>query len=222
MLIKINKDKTLTITKNTSIYEQENNVDTLYFIFEKDYPIPADLTECSIIATIVGEEVIPNQLNICKPFIDIIELEKIEDYNDNYYQYQFKITDKYTFAKIHYSLYLTIINGVNQIVLKTESVCFNVQERKTIEDYYSEDRLSILDQWLIKMEKMFAEGAATKEYIDSKLQFNDYHSFPAIGEEGNLYMDTTANKIYRWDTENLKYICCGSDEETIEIIDGSF
>ncbi len=225
MLIKINQDKTLTITKSTSIYEQENNVDILHFIIDKNFSLDdkgTNITDCSIIAMLIGEEIIPKQINSCTPFIDLVELEKVEDYNENYYQYQFKITDKYTFAQIHYSIYLTIINGLNQIVMKTETACFDVQKRETIEDYYSEDRLSILDQWLVKMEKMAAEGAATKEYIDSKIQFNDYHSFPAIGEEGSLYIDTTANKTYRWDNENLKYVCCGADIETIQVIDGSF
>lgn len=45
-------------------------------------------------------------------------------------------------------------------------------------------------------------------------------NFPTIGETEYLYVDVTNNKSYRWDDDNLKYICIGSDWEQIEVVDG--
>jgi hypothetical protein len=51
-----------------------------------------------------------------------------------------------------------------------------------------------------------------------------YLEFPTIGVEGNLYIDTSANTLYRWDDKDLKYYMIGSSIETIydtlEFIDG--
>lgn len=47
-----------------------------------------------------------------------------------------------------------------------------------------------------------------------------YLEFPNIGNSEKLYVDTTNNKTYRWDSKNLKYFCIGSDYNEIEIIYG--
>lgn len=43
-------------------------------------------------------------------------------------------------------------------------------------------------------------------------------NFPSVGKPGNVYIDTLANKTYRWDDENLKYYCIGSDYNDINLI----
>lgn len=55
---------------------------------------------------------------------------------------------------------------------------------------------------------------------DSCLQFESLYEFPNLGESGVIYMDTSANKIYRWDSENRKYFCVGSDYSDIGVING--
>lgn len=49
-----------------------------------------------------------------------------------------------------------------------------------------------------------------------------YLEFPLIGNEDKLYIDSGANKTYRWDDTNLKYYCVGSDYDDISQIDGTF
>lgn len=45
--------------------------------------------------------------------------------------------------------------------------------------------------------------------------------FPTIGKVGIIYIDTSENTLYRWDDDDLKYYCVGSNNETeIEIING--
>ena len=51
-----------------------------------------------------------------------------------------------------------------------------------------------------------------------------YLNFPNVGDENNLYIDTTSNTVYRWDDEGLKYYMIGSSIQniinTLEIING--
>ena len=59
--------------------------------------------------------------------------------------------------------------------------------------------------------------------LNNKIEKNTYSGiseFPSIGNSGELYIDTLANKIYRWDDEKLLYFCIGSDYNEIEIING--
>ena len=50
-----------------------------------------------------------------------------------------------------------------------------------------------------------------------------YLEFPVVpnsGWESDIFLDTTNNKIYRWDTTDMKYFCIGSNYDDIEIING--
>lgn len=50
-----------------------------------------------------------------------------------------------------------------------------------------------------------------------------YLEFPVVpnsGWENDVFLDTTNNKIYRWDTTDMKYFCIGSNYDDIEIING--
>lgn len=49
---------------------------------------------------------------------------------------------------------------------------------------------------------------------------NNITEFPNIGNEKNVYIAKEENKTYRWDDENLKYYCIGSDYNDIKIING--
>ena len=59
--------------------------------------------------------------------------------------------------------------------------------------------------------------------LKNKIEKNAYSGiseFPSIGNTGEIYIDISANKIYRWDDEKLLYFCIGSDYNEIEIING--
>ncbi len=47
-----------------------------------------------------------------------------------------------------------------------------------------------------------------------------YLEFPTVGKSGKLYIDRSQNKTYRWDEEQIRYICIGSDYEEISLIFG--
>lgn len=63
-----------------------------------------------------------------------------------------------------------------------------------------------------------------QEWLDSlKVScetYNSIYEFPNIGDTGVFYVDKSANKTYRWDADNLKYFCVGSDYEQVNCING--
>lgn len=63
-----------------------------------------------------------------------------------------------------------------------------------------------------------------EEWLDSlKLScktYNSIYEFPNIGDTGVFYVDKSVNKTYRWDSDDLKYFCVGSDYEQVNCING--
>lgn len=65
-----------------------------------------------------------------------------------------------------------------------------------------------------------------KKYIEEQisqatdiiLEFPTSLQFPTIGKEKTIYIDTNKNKTYRWDDENLKYYCIGSNYDDMDLI----
>ena len=78
------------------------------------------------------------------------------------------------------------------------------------------------------------EGSVPSSAVVSKLNdklnetaqmiqtYDTLSSFPTTGKENVLYIETETNKAYRWDDENIRFYCVGSDYNEINIIDGSF
>ena len=70
----------------------------------------------------------------------------------------------------------------------------------------------------------------TKEEIDEMLQSvsgnvvsaTTYLEFPVVGNTDTIYIDSTHNRVYRWDDDSLKYFCVASDYNEIDIIDGGW
>lgn len=47
---------------------------------------------------------------------------------------------------------------------------------------------------------------------------NTIYSFPTIGDAYHIYVATKTNRTYRWDDENTKYYCVGSNYDEINVI----
>lgn len=48
-----------------------------------------------------------------------------------------------------------------------------------------------------------------------------YLQFPTIGDKETIYVSTVDNRSYRFDVDELKYYCIGSNYDEINIINGS-
>lgn len=54
-------------------------------------------------------------------------------------------------------------------------------------------------------------------------KYDTYLEFPSIPDSNyvnDIFLDVSENMIYRWDSQNLKYYCIGSDYRNIEVING--
>lgn len=92
--------------------------------------------------------------------------------------------------------------------------------------------LKTLEEFLKKSRETFSDKSHThvtsditglSDILDGLVEKNVYEgikNFPSIGKPGNIYIDSLANKTYRWDDENLKYYCIGSDYSEIDLITG--
>lgn len=65
----------------------------------------------------------------------------------------------------------------------------------------------------------FARQSAALPHLEY-LPFDSRFHFPNIGDVNVLYGDTTENKLYRYDPDDGKYYCVGSDYNDIIAIDG--
>lgn len=65
----------------------------------------------------------------------------------------------------------------------------------------------------------FSKQTAALTHLEY-LPFDSRFHFPNIGDVNVLYGDTTENKLYRYDLDDGKYYCVGSDYNDIIAIDG--
>ena len=56
------------------------------------------------------------------------------------------------------------------------------------------------------------------EVVTNNDDVKDIYSFPTVGNEAFIYVASKENRTYRWDNENSKYYCIGSDYSEIELI----
>ena len=63
----------------------------------------------------------------------------------------------------------------------------------------------------------------TDNLLESHVVEKDtYVKFPVIGDNNTIYVDTTTGRSYKWDSDQLRYICIGTDYNAIDLINGSF
>lgn len=49
---------------------------------------------------------------------------------------------------------------------------------------------------------------------------DSYLKFPVVGNENQIYIDTTENATYHWDEQSVKYYCIGRDYMNVKVING--
>ena len=88
-------------------------------------------------------------------------------------------------------------------------------------DYSTEIRNIQLDIENIKSNmSKFNERLSEAEKKKFVTEAPTISQFPSIGEENHTYVCLSENATYRWDSENLKYVCTGRDYNNIKKING--
>ena len=82
----------------------------------------------------------------------------------------------------------------------------------------NEPKYITLDNLQVLVENMYK--APNIASLMKKHEYGSYLDFPLVGNSNDVYVDTSANAIYRWNNEELHYYCIGRDYQDIDIIDG--
>lgn len=172
--IVMNKDKSLQATKTTTIYQRENLVDKIQFLFPQQYD-EFDFTTCTATLKYV------DQANI--PHAEILQQDKelykdrvrfLLPINTDLTKYSGDVTIRITCSKID-------MENQKQYVLHTGEIVISVSPLK---DYYSfvpDESLEFVDQLVGNLEAKIEatekiaeiydnEKADNLSYVDSKLQ----------------------------------------------------
>lgn len=110
----------------------------------------------------------------------------------NYLSYTYPITSEFTQAAGYVYYYLTFVDETGAMLYKSPTDIIEIRQRAK------------------------EEGADVSIVWETEMAL-----FPRPGEVGTLYIDTSNDKIYRWDDITQDYVVIGSDYMDIsEIEDG--
>lgn len=105
------------------------------------------------------------------------------------------------------------INHINSEIQSTEQVENDFDILTTVTAIYTgEDTEDII----MNVDNQRKVISATIQQIQYESKLN----FPNIGSEHLIYIDMSENATYRWDKENLAYVCVGRDYTEIGVISG--
>lgn len=107
----------------------------------------------------------------------------------------------------------------NKRTLYEQIVTINTEQERQgllapIDGFYFVLDTAILWRYSQKWIQITSQPAQCILYEDS------YLKFPTIGNENQIYIDTSENATYRWDDVDLKYYCIGRDYKEIKVING--
>lgn len=152
----MNERKELYKTTTPTIYQYENNADEILILLPEHYH-NLNLRECSVTLNWLqsSENEEENKGNIKQ-----LDFEK-ELYNDSYLQSIVPLTVTETATVGDIEIFLNIINERNQVDMKTGSVFLSVNPHKKIMDYIPEESLSLLSDYMIKMQQLVNTSTQT-------------------------------------------------------------
>lgn len=97
---------------------------------------------------------------------------------------------------------------------KTESVVFQFSKNIKADEQIANENPTILQDFERRISTL-------EEYANESIaEYNTFLEFPTIGKANVIYIDKQENCSYRYDEENLKYFCIGTDYKQIEVING--
>lgn len=134
-VIKMNNDKSLSVTISSTIHQYENNADTIIFLLPPTYE-DNDLAD----NTIYLRYILPNEYGKSEV------LERQTDMYMGYNQYRLKVGSRFTSVPGNIELWLSVINEHDDIIMKTGSATIRVMPSKDIVEYFDDTDINQLDQ----------------------------------------------------------------------------
>jgi len=160
--IKMEEDKSLTTTIQSTIYQGDKNADTLVFLIPQKYE-ENSLADCEILLRYI----MPNGMG---------RSEKLEMYpiphNKDYYQFRLSVASRFTEDDGDIELWLTAVNFNDDILFRTGTATVTITPHKVIDDYLPPAALNQLDELAAKVYHMELETVNNLKYdsVEETLQ----------------------------------------------------
>lgn len=149
--IKMDEAKTLVTTVYASIYEGEKNGDVIVFLLPKTSGT-TNLADTNVFLRYVAPDGVGHS--------EILDLYPLP-YNEGYYQYKLSVGSKFTAKAGSLELWLTAVNGVDEVILKSSPIIVEIKEANKIEPYLPDtdkDQLNRMEEMIAKLEKGKADS----------------------------------------------------------------
>lgn len=147
-------DKTLTITKYGNTYEDENYAEVIRILLPHELNSHS-LKECTIELNLINQDNVGDVYDIS---------DTLTEYDDELYMSNIPMSNAFTYKSGKIQMWIKIINLSTNMIAKTNIVSYNIRPHIDIEGTIPQQSLSLLDEWVLKMNEILQE---TKESINS-------------------------------------------------------
>lgn len=196
--IKMEEDKSLTTTIQSTIYQGDKNADTLVFLIPQKYE-ENSLSDCDILLRYI----LPNGIG-CSEELAMYPIP----HNEDYYQFRLSVASRFTDEFGDIELWLTAVNFNDDILFKTDTTIVTITPHKVIDDYLPPEAVNQLDALAAKVHSMEQNSVNNLKYdpVEETLQLtangNPVGDIVDIGDGGGTGGDGTDDIINFGDDDN--------------------
>ena len=141
-VLKMSKDKTLTVTKSGNTYQDENNAETIKIILPKVIN-SIDLKDCYIYLSFINQQGFGNVSDLT---------EYVTDYSEDYYVIEVPMYQMFTYEPGTIEMWIKVLHSPTQMVAKTNEVTYTIKSHKEIDGTIPEQEMSIIDGLVMKLD----------------------------------------------------------------------
>jgi len=189
IIVKMNDDKSLRVTKITNVYQYENNADD-FLILLPEYYEDINLKECTV--TFNWKNINGEGNSTYLAFGDGL-------YKETYIQSTVPVTILQTSVVGNIEIWLSITNPFNQLVMKTGSAFVDIHSTNDIDSEITEQDLLILDDYLLQIQQL-------KEEVNLKLQTARFKSEPITQDDLDANLQQIINNLDPPDIGDGNYV----------------
>ena len=176
-VLKMSKDKTLTVTKSGNTYQDENNAETIKLILPKVIN-SIDLKDCYIYLSFINQQGLGNVSDLT---------EYVTEYSDDYYVIEVPMYRMFTYEPGTIEMWIKVLHSPTQMVAKTNEVVYTIKPHKEIEGTIPEQEMSIIDGLVMKLDstaiKVDEVSGRVQDIVDGEEQIVQPMLIAKVNEE---------------------------------------
>ena len=144
MVLKLLKDKTLTMTVPSTTYKDEHNAETIKVIIPKQVD-NKDMKQCSIWLCFINEEKLGKAIDVSA---------FLTDYSSSHYYIEFPMDNIFTYVAGEVKIWLKLLDGQTEMVDKTNYVIKHICKHpdEELEGEITEQERSVLESLALKLD----------------------------------------------------------------------